>query len=380
MTRMSPLMRVAVFVLLLLLTVEAPAVLHAAPASPRVVVLPAGIADTAGEIGYFASAAGGIEAIDLTTGEVRWESIEAQRPLLIANGRLLAQAGTRRNRLRVLAFDLAKNGECVFESDAVVLPSWVVTGEAPGRSFTPHWRLLDEQHLELSWEARAWFAGPGKPKAGQEEAARKQAAGVARIDLVSGRVEVREGEVASPSEEKFGLPEELEQKYVRWHGIAGGGYRALVLEEKEGEKEKEKQQVLMLYAWDLKSGESLPPLEMHRGKRLNVMVSLDRRHFLIREAEGPPDEGNMGGRPPKPVCWAFSLETGLPTAKLPYEPGMQSLVILGPNAYYLVGRSMRGTLEAPVLQPRILRAVDLKSGKKAWERPVGGKVVLPVNP
>ncbi|HZY86128.1 MAG TPA: hypothetical protein VFE78_14940, partial [Gemmataceae bacterium] len=116
------------------------------------VPLPAGLSDHARRTGFFSNDAGGIDAIDLTAGELLWRNSEAQRPLLLDGGRLYAQAGTRRNRLRVLALDLARKGECVFESDPVVFPGWVVTGEAPGRSFSARWRLEDNRLL-LNWEA-----------------------------------------------------------------------------------------------------------------------------------------------------------------------------------------------------------------------------------
>jgi hypothetical protein len=38
---------------------------------------------------------------------------------------------------------------------------------------------------------------------------------------------------------------------------------------------------------------------------------------------------------------------------------------------------MRGSLDRPNIQPRILKAIDLSSGKKLWERPVAGKLLTP---
>jgi hypothetical protein len=48
---------------------------------------------------------------------------------------------------------------------------------------------LDINGLWLSWEARAWYAGGARPTPQIEKAARKDASGVARIDLDSGKVE-----------------------------------------------------------------------------------------------------------------------------------------------------------------------------------------------
>src|SRR5947208_13252831 len=77
--------------------------LPVAPGPSGTLALPAGIADPAGRTGFLAGAGGGVDAVDLTTGDVLWQTTEAQRPLLVVGDRLYAQAGVRRNRLRVLA-------------------------------------------------------------------------------------------------------------------------------------------------------------------------------------------------------------------------------------------------------------------------------------
>src|SRR6185437_12422178 len=108
--------------------------------------------------------------------------------VLVIGDRLYAQAGVKRNRLRILAFDI-KSGECVLESDPVVLPRWVVTDDGPGHAFSSHWRL-ERKHLVLSWEARVW--AHGAPTAVQLSfSAQKQASGQARINLDSGKVDLR---------------------------------------------------------------------------------------------------------------------------------------------------------------------------------------------
>src|SRR5262249_43794681 len=83
-------------VLLLCLPVFGAAPVPTPPSHPPAnspLLLPAGIADPAGRVGYFASASGGIEAIDLTSGKVLWQTHEAQRPVLLDGEHLLAQAG-----------------------------------------------------------------------------------------------------------------------------------------------------------------------------------------------------------------------------------------------------------------------------------------------
>ncbi len=225
-------------------TANVPSAPHSAAFEP--LLLPGGIVDPTGRTAYLANAHGGIDAVDLASGELLWETAEAQRPLMVLGSHLLAQAGVKRNRLRILAFDVAARGECVLESDPVVLPGWVVTGEAPGRSFKARWQI-DHNHLVLAWEAAAWFAGPGRPTALQQEAARRRAAGTARIDLDSGQVE--SGPPEPPLLGPPGPPADaLERKAVRWQGCWGGRAYALELQSSDA------QQVLLLHSWDLATG------------------------------------------------------------------------------------------------------------------------------
>jgi hypothetical protein len=334
------------------------------------ILLPCGIADPAGRTGFFASAAGGIEAIDLRTGEVLWDTPEAQRPLVVLGTRLLAQAGVQRNRLRILVFDLTQNGHCVLESDPVILPDWVVTADAPGRSFDAHWHL-DRNHLVLSWQAAAWYAGAARPTARQEEAAHKRASGTASINLDTGQVEQGPAP-ARAVERSASLPPELEKKAVRWQGVVGGVRGAVLLEDAGPE------QALVLHAWD-SNGKEVGAHELLRGKRLLLQPTLDGHHLCFRDAGAAPDEKNLGKDRPEHHWLVLSLDRPDAVASLPFEPGTQAVAVLGSRAYYCVSGQVRGHMDRPLVQPRTVKAYDLKAGKVLWQRPVAAKLLaLPV--
>ena len=59
--------------------------------------------------------------------------------------------GDQRNRLRILRLEVKRNGECDFESDPLVFPAWVVTGETHGHSFVAQWHK-EKHHLVLDWK------------------------------------------------------------------------------------------------------------------------------------------------------------------------------------------------------------------------------------
>jgi hypothetical protein len=338
----------------------------AAPAA-KPILLPGGIADPAGRVGYLSSAAGGIEALDLKTGEVLWETVEAQRPLLFSGSRLVAQAGLKRNRVRVLVFE-GQTGECVLESDPVVLPAWVVAGTAPGRSFNARWRL-ERNQVVLAWEAEASYAGTGRPTAEQQAAARKHAAGVARIDLDTGLVELGPAEHAKPEPPQ--PAKEVEKMAVRWQGSVGPLACAVVLEESSGG------QSLVLRLWDPATGKAAEPKELLRGRRLLVQPTLDGRHLALRDAASGPDEKGVG-RPSRDQTWTlFPLDLTGPIRKVPYEAGTQSLAVVGPRVLYAVAGPVPGAINRQVVQPRTLKAVSLETGKIVWERPVAGKPLTP---
>ncbi|MGH7225861.1 MAG: hypothetical protein ACRELF_21795 [Gemmataceae bacterium] len=332
--------------------------------------MPEGIADPSGHTGFFASASGGIEVIDLASGKVLWQTHEAQRPLLLDGDRLLAQAGTKRNRLRILRFDPKRRGECDFESDPVVFPAWVVTGEAHGHSFAAHWQV-QKHHLVLDWEANACYVGKTRPTAEEALAARKHAAGIARIDLRTGQVEIRsaEKEETTPLPP---LPDHLEKKAHRWQGLVGPHRKVLTLDEENG------QQCFVLHSWDRRNQTEQTPKELLRGKRLLARATLDEQVLCLREASPSPDERlSMMPKKESGWWWLFSVRTGELLGRIPDEAGMHALAVLGKRVFYLVPGTFRGSLEKPSVQPEILRVLDLSSGKKLWEHPVAGKLIAP---
>lgn len=334
--------------------------------------LPQGLAEPTGHTGFFASAEGGIESIDLANGKVLWRTHEAQRPLFLDGDRLLAQAGTKRNRLRILRLDPRRNGECDFESDPVVFPAWVVTGEAHGSSFAAHWQV-QKHHLVLDWEAGAWYAGTTRPTPTEAQAARKHASGIARIDLRTGQIEIR------PAEEKHtppppSLPDQLEKKALRWQGRVGSHWKVLSLEEENG------QQRFVLHSLQ-SDNTKLASKEVTRGKRLLVRPTVDERILCIREITPSPDERVTLTPKKEHAVWSlFSVQSGELVGYISDEAGMNTITVVGKRVFYLVPGTFRGSLNQPNIQPQILRVLDLASGKKLWEHPVAGKLIEPPPP
>jgi hypothetical protein len=329
----------------------------------RPVPLPGGVADPAGRTGFFANATGGVSAVDLTTGDVLWETAEAEHPVLAAGDRLYAVAGLGRSRLRVLALDPGRAGACVLESDPVQFPSWVVVGGAPHHGFAAAWRL-ERGQLVLTWEADVLEPPPVPPDA--RPPAREHARGEARVDLRTGRVSAG----PAPPADELPLPKEIEKKVVRWQGVVGGEFKALVLDEAGRE------QRAVLRSWDRAGRTEGPARELARGRRLVVRPTLDEHFLCVRDAAPSPDQ--KSAEDADRYAWSiFSVATGQRVARLPYDPGTQAVALLGTRAYCLVCGRVPPALGRPFVQPRSVRAVDLVRGKAMWERPLEGKPYAP---
>jgi hypothetical protein len=309
--------------------------------------LPCGIADPTGRTGFLANPSGKIDAIDLVTGDVLWTA-DARRPLFAAGERLYAlTADGHQPRLR--AFDLTNRGGRVFESEALTLPEWASVVDGPNHLFAVHSRM-EKADLVLSWVAR-------QPRENRE------AAGTVRVAARTGEITTAATELPAP-DPACHFMRELETLAVRWHGVSGGDFKALVLEQ-EGERQK-----LVLHSWDRTSGTAKAPREFLTGKRLNVLPTLDDRFLLLRDA--------AGAEATRPAAWSiFAVATGDPAGQAPFEAGTQAAALIGSRGYFLLSGPIRGPIHRGFVHPRLLRAVDLKTGKTLWERPVEGKVVTP---
>jgi hypothetical protein len=90
-------------------------------------LLPGGILDPNGKIGYFPNSTNGIDAIDLHDGTTLWTTNEASYPLLATSNWLLAQKNIpdRSNAFGIAKLDLDRQGASISLSEPVVFPEWV---------------------------------------------------------------------------------------------------------------------------------------------------------------------------------------------------------------------------------------------------------------
>lgn len=319
----------------------------AAPEAKHAYVLPWGIVDGGGRHGYVLNPSGGIDTLDLENGKLLWKTEKPLRPLALVGKRLVTQATEKgkANAVRVVVLDVMAKGKELLRSDPVTFPDWVAVGLTYGRSFTSS-AWVDGDSLLLRWQARAWYAGGARPTPEIERRARKNADGVARIDLKTGRVATLDPAKA-PAAPAVKPPTGVETIVVE----PDGARQKLVVKRKGG-----------------------APWVLLEGRALMFHLAADGRTLLAHQAlvKSALPEGDY-------AWWVFSLETGKQVAKFAYEEGTVSATAVGPRAYVVVQRAARGP-RFGMTALRILKAVELKSGKILWEHPTEGFRMLPPLP
>lgn len=313
---------------------------------------------------YLMNTQGGIDAVDLSSGESIWTTSRAAKPLLLHGDLLIAQAAEAPGRsgvFRIVGLNTTAKGEPVFEAD-VELPEGVsaFVSDGPGITFRASARI-SEVDLIVSWLFSEQPISGAYIEA--DATAFRQVTGTARIDLETGRVEPL-GSDETPSLNGPQLPDNL-ARLVESGSLPGRLWRldnvlispALITDD-DGER-------ILLKRWNGETGEALPEISI-RSNGLTVRYpSADYRHLLTSKlVETSP-------RVWEKYLWViFSLETGVRVAEVRnFEPGAW-FFISGSSLIQEVQPQGRLVDGVGVEEPRKLRAIDLASGAERWNRPI----------
>jgi hypothetical protein len=140
------------------------------------------------KVAYLPNPAGGIDAVEVTSGKELWTIKDAAKLLATTADRVFVQAPAKgKNGVVVKAFDTT--GKLVKESDPIAFPGWVVTSPTYGRTFKSAARV-EKGAVDYVWQANAFYAGGAPPPPEILKAANKSAAGSVRVDLETGKVEL----------------------------------------------------------------------------------------------------------------------------------------------------------------------------------------------
>lgn len=277
------------------------------------------VVDAAQGMAYVISPKGGIDALDLTTGNVRWTSKAAVKPLAVVDGALLAQAATADpGALPVVAFD-AKGA--VKQQARIALPKGVLAQSADGPK---RWFRAEAFEAEDGAVVVTWAASESRPVQGllEQEAvgattldsgalgAREPLSGAARVDLSNGRV----AEVASA-----------------------------------------KAQSLQVAARAATAGKGL---DLRR-----QLASLDGRHVLTSERIA--ESGSQ-----RRYRWTITDAAGATVGTVEAPVGRARFVVAGSQVLYVAPHTARVEGGKIVEEPLRLQALDMRTGAAVWSAAV----------
>ncbi len=246
---------------------------------------------------------GGIEAVDVRSGELMWRREEAGRPLLVVGGRLMAQdeESSSPGVLALVFFDARKGGKCTVRAELPLPPevrpligqrlgqSFSVRASVQGGAVVVTWHYLE---TDVTGVAPAHGAPPF----------RHNVSGASRIDIETGQITpVAGGVEATVQPIPAAVQQLLDAGEVRLPPWRVGDILAVVADRSiDGGR-----RTVVLQRWRADSGAPLPEVVLLDGPAVARVPSADRQHLMI--CSMPPVLGAGGER----YLWSlFSLVTG----------------------------------------------------------------------
>jgi hypothetical protein len=307
--------------LALLASLLAPGISSAAPNSPLTSLHDSVVVDAAHGTAYVMSPKGGIDAIELATGNVRWKSEAGARPLLIKDGALVAQAHPGEiGELAIVTLDAQRGVETgrVSLGRPNGLRARVING--PSQSFhvrafqanndvVIEWSAYDGRRLQGMLEEEALSTGPGSVSAATTSG--KALNGKAVLDFIKGTA------VSVTAEKAQSLEDQA--RSVRTPGFTAASARQL--------------------------------------------ASIDGQHVL--RSERTSENG-----PFPSYRWTITNAAGATVGTADAAVSMAPFLVSGTRIFYVVRPSTR-VQDGKSVQDRLrLRAVDLQTGAVMWESPI----------
>jgi hypothetical protein len=344
------------------------------PAEP--VPFPDGVLDPTRSTAFISSPKGGIQAVRLEDGKVLWTNDAcAAEPWLVAGDRLIARAD------RLVVLDLKNEGKQVRQCDAPAYPKVVVPDKCTV-AFNLWNPRITGATLEASWFAVAHIdRSKGRPFPFQAWTAFNKTVpvGTIKVNLETGKSEIRTDPkpvdvtaglipaAMKPDWPPPGLSEKLDLVWHQYHKDQNGRIAlvddrlvgvALNLDKLGAEYQKR----VVLHAWTLTKGAPAEPVELIRGKALdiaNIVLTRDQRHAAVQFNTS--------------ALAIYSLANGKLVARdVRGVPSPDSAFVAGTRLYAVADTANRGE--------RVLKAIDLEGGKIVWERGLKPRSTIPLPP
>jgi hypothetical protein len=293
-----------------------------------------------------------IEEVDLSTGQILAASARAAKPLLLFDSLLLAQAEPRDEgeKLRLVGLN-AKDLSTTFEVE-VPLPAGVhpLIDDRLGSSFHASARLDGGDVVVLWRSVRRRITGTPTNEPADI------AAGWARIDPNTGQLTSSgHGEAPFRHDE---LPP-IVRRLVQSGALANKPCQVDDLITGAEYREEGGATAVILRRWNSQTAEGLPDIKLFGGELTLRSLSADCRHILASK----PAEGWL---------WSiYSMVTGDKVAEMHMPaPAAQFFIRNGSFFYIEAATVVRADGQLKIERPRELSAMDLKTGRRLWSRPI----------
>jgi hypothetical protein len=323
------------------------------------IFFPYGVADENEQIGCLANKQSGLDALHLKTGEWLWHTDQAFEPLIMVNNLLAAKCQTAvdANQLQIIFLDINHPQADALLSERLIFPQWV---EVQSSDFECK-IYVENKELIVVWEAHTFYKGGAPPGKLILQQASKDAEGVARIDMETGKVsmlaktEAVAGKKAEVFEPVISLPY---KKGFSWYSApwtVGDQTFALLSDDTP-------QQITFLKVWQAATGKQILEEEIVKGGVFNFHVTRDGKYLFAQSA----DMENPSSLP-EPEWQIFSLQPLKRLATLRLEPEFDLPAIINSHLYYLSQDSDNGLEDNFAIRRETIKARDLDSGKLLWE-------------
>lgn len=265
---------------------------------------------------YLMRPGGGIDAVDLASGAVRWRSDSAAKPLALAGDRLIAQKQSQGNALDLVSLD-ARSG-AARDSVRIPLPEGIAATvvDTPSGFFRVQAAGAGSE-LVVRWEATDTGAAQGYLPAESEGLAPTTVTGAAVLDLASPSLKVKSEPAVRIAQSGTVVRASLEE--LRTPVVAGEGRQ---------------------------------------------LLSADGRHVLVTE---PMDVADKLYR----HRWTVYERGGARLGSVPALVSAAPFLVVGTTLYHTAPSHALVQEGRLVERPFSLRAVNLATGAEAWTKAAG---------
>lgn len=355
--------RLGGFVLLVLATAAAKPACNTVPASERsgIFEFRSGVlVDAERDVCYLMNTHDGIDALDVRSGEARWTTILAQKPLLLLENTLIAQAAPEGigNALRLVFLDTA-NGSAKRTQIDIDLPEGVRASidDGAGTSFRiKAWAT--QGGFAVKWTYSAALVRGALRDPTEARSAERRWEGAARVDLETGTVypvEPGDRPNVAPPRLPAGLSRlEKSGDLLSPLWFSGDTYAAAARIRQDGSERT------VLKRWRATTGDSLPDVTLFADNYTIQYPSADYRHLLASRRN---NSTQASGR----YDWMiFSLATGERIVEQQMDVPAAWFFVIGPVLIHDVPRRAVRVDDTWIEEPPKLRAIDMRTGIEQW--------------